>query len=179
MIHLIPFLLHPLMLPSLLNTLRNQCQNLFLIGLGFDSFLDGHTRSASSVTPSSESTPTSLLPPSLRRLPLYLYSLRRGCLFGDCFHNGDLLQLHRLRLASATLQDSLRIILPQLTIAQKRRQSLLLESIQYLFVLLLPVNPLISVSRPTNLLVIVQVAVDLFCRPLPCLSCRYIDLLPR
>ena len=79
----------------------------------------GHTRSVSCVTSSSESTPTSQLPPSLRRLPLYLYSLRRGCLFGDCFHNGDLLQLHRLRLASATLQDSLRIILPQLTIASK------------------------------------------------------------
>ena len=85
----------------------------------FRFLFGGHTRSASSVTPSSESTPTSLLPPSLRRLPLYLYSLRRGCLFGDCFHNGDLLQLHRLRLASATLQDSLRIILPQLTIASK------------------------------------------------------------
>ena len=79
----------------------------------------GHSRSVSNLTPSSESTPTSQLPPSLRRLPLYLYSLRRGCLFGDCFHNGDLLQLHRLRLASATLQDSLRIILPQLTIASK------------------------------------------------------------
>ena len=71
-----------------------------------------HTRSQ------SDSSIQSHLPPLLRGLPLYLYSLHRGCLFGDCFHNGDLLQLHRLRLASASLQDSLRIILPRLVLAR-------------------------------------------------------------
>ena len=79
----------------------------------------GHSRSLSRVSSPSETVPTNQLPPSLRRLPLYLYSLRRGCLFGDCFHNSDLLQLHRLRIASAALRDSLRIILPQLIIASK------------------------------------------------------------
>lgn len=78
----------------------------------FLSSSSSHTRSQ------SDSSIQSHLPPLLRGLPLYLYSLHRGCLFGDCFHNGDLLQLHRLRLASASLQDSLRIILPRLVLAR-------------------------------------------------------------
>ena len=85
------------------------------------SLFSGHRRSVSQTIPvaqiTAESSQPSQLPPSLRRLPLYLYSLRRGCLFGDCFHNGDLLQLHRLRIASASLQDALRIILPKLVVA--------------------------------------------------------------
>lgn len=67
----------------------------------------------------------SKLPPSLRSLPLYLYYLRRGCLFGDCFHNQDLLQLRRLQIASASLQDSMRIILPRLILARDPTQPVL------------------------------------------------------
>lgn len=71
----------------------------------------------------SSTTHQTKLPPSLRSLPLYLYYLRRGCLFGDCFHNGDLLQLHRLLIASSSLQDSLRIILPRFVLVRDPHQS--------------------------------------------------------
>lgn len=86
-------------------------------------------RSTTSIQRSSTSALTpSQLPPSLRSLPLYLYYLRRGCLFGDCFHNQDLLQLRRLQIASASLQDALRIILPRLILARDDAPTLLQHS---------------------------------------------------
>ena len=81
----------------------------------FTSFL----RSAP-FTPRPAPTPSQpvTLPPSLHNLPLYLFSLRRGCLFGDCFHNADLLQINRLHFAAAPLQDALRLLLPRLILAR-------------------------------------------------------------
>ena len=79
-----------------------------------------HSRSSSSSTFNQTK-----LPPSLRNLPLFLYFLRRGCLFGDCFHNGDLLQLHRLLIASTSLKDSIRLVLPRLIVARDKKQEVL------------------------------------------------------
>ena len=60
------------------------------------------------------------LPRSLRHLPLLLFALRRGSLLGDGFRGEELIQLRRLRLASASLQDSLRILLPRVIVAMQR-----------------------------------------------------------
>ena len=72
----------------------------------------------SSATPLAPVPKTSSLPPSLQHVPLYLFALRRGCLFGDCFHNADLLQINRLHFAASSLQDSLRLLLPRLLLAR-------------------------------------------------------------
>lgn len=60
------------------------------------------------------------LPRSLRHLPLLLFALRRGSLLGDGFRGEELIQLRRLRLAAASLQDSLRILLPRVIVALER-----------------------------------------------------------
>jgi len=60
------------------------------------------------------------LPRSLRHLPLLLFALRRGSLLGDGFRGEELIQLRRLRLAAASLQDSLRILLPRVIVALQR-----------------------------------------------------------
>lgn len=72
----------------------------------------------SSATPLTPAPKTSSLPPSLQHVPLYLFALRRGCLFGDCFHNPDLLQINRLHFTASSLQDSLRLLLPRLLLAR-------------------------------------------------------------
>lgn len=102
----------------------------FILHPSFSLFSSFLSRSPSSVLHSRSSSSTnfnqSKLPPSLRNLPLFLYYLRRGCLFGDCFHNGDLLQLHRLLIASASLKDSIRLILPRLIVARDKKQEAIL-----------------------------------------------------
>ena len=68
----------------------------------------------------TDSFPIRGLPRSLRHLPLLLFALRRGSLLGDAFRGEELIQLRRLRLAAASFQDSLRILLPRVIIALQR-----------------------------------------------------------